>query len=61
MSTTSDNSTNLLHVELYLYAHKMNPDTNPNTNRDNSNNLLDTIILLGYKRSDRVVRGVRLQ
>ena len=26
----------------------MNPDPNPNPNRDNPNNLLDTIILLGY-------------
>ena len=26
----------------------MNPDPNPNPNRDNPNNLLDTIISLGY-------------
>ena len=26
----------------------MNPDPNPNANRDDPNNLLDTIILLGY-------------
>ena len=44
LGTTFDNSNNLL--ELYLHAYKMNPDFNPNPN--NPNNLLDTIILLGY-------------
>ena len=42
--TTFNNSNNLL--ELSFHAYEMNPDPNPN--RDNPNNLLDTIILLGY-------------
>ena len=35
-------------MELSFHAYKMNPDPNPNPNRDNPNNLLETIILLGY-------------
>ena len=47
--TKFDNSNNLL--ELYLHAYKMNPDSNPNlnSNSDNPNNLLETIISLGHK------------
>ena len=46
--TTFNNSNNLL--ELSFHAYKMNPDPNPNPNLNpnNPNNLLDTIILLGY-------------
>ena len=32
----------------------MNPDPNTNPNRNNPNNLLDTIILIDIQRSDRV-------
>ena len=44
LMTTFNNSNNLL--ELSFHAYKMNPDPNPT--RDNPNNLLDTVILLGY-------------
>ena len=43
--TTLNNFKNLL--ELSFHAYKMNRDPNLNPNRDNPNNLLDTIILLG--------------
>ena len=46
--TTFNNSNNLL--ELLFHAYEMNPDPNPypNPNPNNPNNLLDTIMLLGY-------------
>ena len=44
--TTFNNSNNLL--ELSFHAYKMNPDPNPNPNPDNPNNLLDTVVVLGY-------------
>ena len=50
--TTSDKSNSFLELYLKVYACKMNLDPNPNPNRDYPNNLLDTILLLGY--NDRI-------
>ena len=49
--------------ELSFHAYKMNPDPNPNPNpnRDNPNNLLDTIILLGYNVQIGCLMKVNLQ
>ena len=50
-----NNSINLLGLN---FTQNPEPNSNPNSNRNNPNNLLDTIILLGYnqllQRSDRV-------
>ena len=47
--TTFNNSNNFLELSFHAY-NGPDPNPNPNPNPNNPNNLLDTIILLGYSR-----------